>query len=526
MLQVSDARSVAKVVEILLAYALKEGLITEDDVIERRNALLDLLNIPEPFDGSIDRELLALLGDCEFLEELLDRLCDYAVAAGLIAEDTRTRRDLFDTKVMGLLTPRQSEVIAKFDRIRCDRGIEAATDWFYKLSGATNYIRLARIRRDRKWTVETRYGQLQLTINLSKPEKDPRDIAAARNKPASAYPRCALCIENVGYAGRIDHPARQNLRVVPVTLAGEQWYMQYSPYVYYNEHCIVLRREHVPMKIERATFERLIDFLDQFPHYFIGSNADLPIVGGSILSHDHFQGGRHKFPMDDAKVHSIYRHGEFPDTTWSVLQWPLSTVRISSADRRQLVAAADFIFRSWVEYSDESVGVVAFGPDGTRHNTVTPIARRSSHGNYELDVVLRNNRTSPEHPLGIFHPHADLHHIKKENIGLIEVMGLAILPGRLLSEVEQIADILAGRLDAESVPDDPSHPLAKHKDWIAELIGRYGTSLDRRMAMEVLQQEIGVKFQRVLEDSGVFKQDSAGLAAFERFLSSIGAVRV
>lgn len=520
-----DNRNAARDVETLIAYALDRGLISSDDVVERRNALLDLLEIPEPLGESVDLECPAHCDDGAFLESLLERLCDHAVAIGLIAEDTRARRDLFDTRVMGLLTPRESEVVTNFERIRSDQGIQAATDWFYKLSGDTNYIRLARIKKDRKWTTATRYGELQLTINLSKPEKDPRDIAAARSKPQSAYPRCALCVENVGYAGRIDHPARQNLRVIPVMLAGEQWYMQFSPYVYYDEHCIVLSREHTPMKVERSTFERLLDFLDQFPHYFIGSNADLPIVGGSILNHDHFQGGRHRFPMDDAKTISSYRHGEFADTSWAVLQWPLSTVRISSTDREQLAAAADFILHSWAVYSDESVGIYASSPDGVRHNTVTPIARRSSDGVYELDIVLRNNRTSQEHPLGVFHPHADLHHIKKENIGLIEVMGLAILPGRLLQEVEQIASILRGQLDIASVPDDETHSLAKHREWIEDLVKRHGTALDSDQALEVLQQEIGVKFQRVLEDSGVFKQDSDGLAAFDRFLSSTGAAQ-
>ncbi len=521
-----DYTNAARNVELLIAYALDKGLISRDDVVERRNALLDLLQIPEPFDGPVDQECPVCCDDGVFLEGLLERLCDHAVAVGLIEEDTRARRDLFDTRIMGLLTPRESEVVASFERIRSDQGIQAATDWFYKLSGDTNYIRLARIRKDRKWTAATRYGELQLTINLSKPEKDPRDIAAARNRSQSAYPRCVLCVENVGYAGRIDHPARQNHRVIPVTLAGEQWYMQYSPYVYYNEHCIVLKHEHVPMKIERATFQRLLDFLDQFPHYFIGSNADLPIVGGSILSHDHFQGGRHRFPMDDAKVISHYEHSRFTGVSWAMLEWPLSTVRISSADKERLVAAADFILHSWIDYSDESVGIHAYSSDEIRHNTVTPIARRLSNGDYELDVVLRNNRTSPEHPLGIFHPHADLHHIKKENIGLIEVMGLAILPGRLLQEVEQIASILTGRSNLSSALEDESHPLAKHMEWIGELTQRYGTSLGVDEAEKVLQQEIGVKFQRVLEDAGVFKQDAEGIAAFDRFLTSIGASRV
>lgn len=545
-----ELRSVALDVETLIAYARDMGLIAEADVVERRNALLDLLQIPEPLDDALDGECPGPSGiECpgpsdgehrwlfggeppwssgtgRFLEEILDRLCDHAVKIGIISEDTRTRRDLFDTRLMGLLTPRQSEVTAEFQRKRSEQGVIAATDWFYELSGATNYIRLGRIAKDRKWTVDTRYGRLQITINLAKPEKDPRDIAAARNRQASAYPRCPLCVENVGYAGRLDHPARQNLRVVPVTLQGEQWYMQYSPYVYYNEHCIVLKREHVPMKIDRLTFERLLDFVDAFPHYFIGSNADLPIVGGSILSHDHFQGGRHRFPMDDARPHGSYINHEFPDTLWHVLGWPLSTVRITSTSRRQLAAAADCVFDAWMEYSDDSVGVYAFSPDGSqRHNTVTPIVRKVN-GMYEFDVVLRNNRTTAEHPLGVFHPHADLHHIKKENIGLIEVMGLAILPGRLLNEMEQIAGILTSGSDAPSIPEDASHPLAKHKAWIETMIDKYGTSLAADEAIDVLEQEIGGRFQRVLEDAGVFKQDAEGLAAFHRFISSTGAVRV
>ena len=544
----SRQKSTALDVELLIRYALHKGLITCDDEVYARNALLDLLQIEEPLEEPLgEGSLTEPLGEgpldeppaeepavrrsngfdaADSIDEILERLCDHAVELGLIPENTTASRDLFDTRVMGLLSPRPSEVVAKFASLESQQGIKAATDWFYDLSGATNYIRLGRIARDRKWSVDTRYGRLQLTINLAKPEKDPRDIAAARTKPPSAYPKCVLCVENVGYAGRVDHPARQNLRVIPLELQGEEWYMQYSPYVYYNEHCIVLKREHVPMKIDRMTFERLLDFVDRFPHYFIGSNADLPIVGGSILSHDHFQGGRHKFPMDDAGTADTYVNSRFPDTLWKVLEWPLSTVRIVSTSRRQLVAAAYCLLCAWIEYSDDSVGVRAFGADGQRHNTVTAIARRTQDGEYELDVVLRNNRTSPEHPLGLFHPHADLHHIKKENIGLIEVMGLAILPGRLLGELQGITEILTGKVKASSIPADEAHPLAKHKAWVDELVERYGVSLDEDEAMRILEKEIGAKFQRVLEDCGVFRQDSAGREAFRKFMSHVGAVRV
>jgi UDPglucose--hexose-1-phosphate uridylyltransferase len=522
----NQQKSRALDIELLIRYALRRGLITCDDEVYVRNALLGLLRIEEPLDAGPEMECVQGRDAADSLDEILGRLCDHAVELGLIPENTTAYRDLFDTKVMGLLTPRPSEVVARFTSLESQRGVTAATDWFYDLSGATNYIRLGRIAKDRKWSVDTPYGRLQLTINLAKPEKDPRDIAAARAKPPSAYPKCVLCVENVGYAGRVDHPARQNLRVIPLRLRDEQWYMQYSPYVYYNEHCIVLKREHVPMKIDRMTFERLLDFVDRFPHYFIGSNADLPIVGGSILSHDHFQGGRHKFPMDDAGTADTYVNSKFPDTLWKVLEWPLSTVRIVSTSRRQLVAAADCLLGAWIEYSDESVGVRAFGADGQRHNTVTAIARRAQDGEYELDVVLRNNRTSPEYPLGIFHPHADLHHIKKENIGLIEVMGLAILPGRLLGELQAITEILTGKMRASSVPLGEEHPLAKHRSWIDELVEKYGATLDEDEAMRVLEEEVGVKFQRVLEDCGVFKRNSAGREAFRRFMSHVGAVAV
>lgn len=524
----SEQKSRALDMELLIRYALRKGLITRDDETQVRNALLDLLQIDEPLDEEQETETERLHGfdSVSSIDEILERLCDYAAEVGLIPENTAAYRDLFDTRVMGLLTPRPSEVAAKFALLESQEGVRAATDWFYDLSGATNYIRLGRIAKDRKWSVETRYGRLQLTINLAKPEKDPRDIAAARNRPPSAYPKCVLCVENVGYAGRVDHPARQNLRVIPVTLQNEEWYMQYSPYVYYNEHCIVLKREHVPMKIDRMTFERLLDFVDRFPHYFMGSNADLPIVGGSILSHDHFQGGRHKFPIEDADTTDTYVNSKFPDTLWKVLEWPLSTVRIVSTSRRQLVAAADCLLCAWIQYSDDSVGVCAFGADGQRHNTVTAIARRTDDGEYELDVVLRNNRTSPEHPLGIFHPHADLHHIKKENIGLIEVMGLAILPGRLLDEMKGIVEILTGKVKASSVPQEEPHPLAKHRQWIEELVEKHGVSLEEDKAIRVLEEEIGAKFQRVLEDCGVFKRDSSGREAFRRFMSHVGAVRV
>ena len=422
-----------------------------------------------------------------------------------------TERDLFDTKLMGALTPYPHEVRAEFAR-RYAVSPEAATDWFYRFSQDTNYIRRDRIARDLKWKYASPYGALDITINLSKPEKDPRDIAAAKAAPQSGYPRCLLCAENEGYAGRGNHPARQNHRILPLTLDGSQWYLQYSPYVYYNEHCIALNAEHRPMHIDGVTFRRLLDFVTIFPHYFIGSNADLPIVGGSILSHDHFQGGRYRFAMEEAPVEREVRFADFPAVRAGVVRWPMSVIRLTSADRAQLLALAERILARWRGYSDPEAGVFA-ETDGVPHNTITPIARRRG-ADYELDLVLRCNITTPELPLGVFHPHPELHHIKKENIGLIEVMGLAVLPARLKKELE---DVRTAILTGADLRQDET--LGKHADWVDELRQRYDFTPEN--TEDILRQEVGAVFTRVLEDAGVFKRNDAGQRAFGRFLASI-----
>lgn len=511
-------------VDRLLQFALAKRLIEPVDVAYARNALLELLALAEPHGGPAP----APADVPEAPEDPLDRLLDYAAAAGLLEADTLTHRDLFDTRLMGCLTPRPSEVAREFRAIAASEGVRAATDRFYQLSIDSAYIRMDRIRRNLYWRTPTDFGELEITVNLSKPEKDPREIALLRNAPVASYPKCVLCADNVGYAGRLNHPARQTLRVIPVELDGEGWHFQYSPYVYYNEHCIVLHGEHVPMRISDRTFDRLFDFLDAFPHYFIGSNADLPIVGGSILNHDHFQGGRHVFPEEQAVIARSFAHPELPDVQAGIVKWPMSVVRLVSSSRAQLRQAAVAMLAAWRAYSDESVGVHAFTAD-TPHNTITPIARMTAVGEYELDLVLRNNRTSDEHPEGIFHPHRDLHHVKKENIGLIEVMGLAVLPGRLKEELAGIAALLTGESRDDGWRSDPAHPLAKHADWIARLLAAYGAgaeeggaALSEAEAETLLQGEVGRIFLRVLSDAGVFKQDEQGQAAFAAFLASMG----
>jgi UDPglucose--hexose-1-phosphate uridylyltransferase len=514
----------ARTVERLLRFALAKRLIEPLDVDYCRNALLDLLQLPEPDRGGSDAAGSGSADDSAV--GLLNELLDYAAEIGVLPDNTTTYRDLLDAKIMGILMPRPSEVAARFARIAGEQGVRAATDEFYAMSIDSNYIRMDRIAKNLYWLAQTDYGSLEITINLSKPEKDPREIAKLKSMPAVAgYPSCLLCPENVGYAGRLDHPARQNLRLIPLKLGGGQWFLQYSPYVYYNEHCIVLNERHVPMKLSAETFRRLLDFVDTLPHYFIGSNADLPIVGGSILNHDHFQGGRHRFPMEDAPVEARFTSEAYPDVAIGMPKWPMSVIRLNSRDRDNLLQLADRIYTAWQSYSDPTVDVLAFSAkDGAQvpHNTVTPIVRRRD-GSYEMDLVLRNNRTSAEHPDGIFHPHQELHHIKKENIGLIEVMGLAVLPGRLSVELDAIAAILAG-----SAPWDPAaiaapeHALSKHAAWIASLIAQHGASLSEQAATEVVRREVGAKFARVLEDAGVFKHDTQGQAAFARFMTSLG----
>lgn len=514
-------RKAAYDVERLLQFSLRRKLLEPLDVYAARNALLDLLRLDEPYAG----ELQDAPG--EDVTELLEPLLDYAVEAGILEDNNTTLRDLLDARIMGVLMPRPSELIHRFWATARREGIEQATTDFYRLSIDSNYIRMDRIRKNLYWLAPTEFGSLEITVNLSKPEKDPKEIAMLKNAKQSHYPKCLLCVENVGYAGRLNHPARQNLRVIPLELTGDPWCFQYSPYVYYNEHSIIFDREHRPMKMSRQTFERLLDFVEQFPHYFIGSNADLPIVGGSILSHDHFQGGRHRFPMEMAPVEERFTHPAYGGVKFGVVKWPMSVLRISSYDRALLLELAGTILDAWRSYSDPDCEIAAFSeaPDGMQvpHNTITPIARINGAGEYELDLVLRNNRTSEAHPDGIFHPHQELHHIKKENIGLIEVMGLAVLPGRLKDELEQAAALFTGEagLDAR-ITEDESHPLHKHAPWLAGLLAKYGQGLSRGQAEHMLREEVGRKFEAVLGDAGVYKYDEKGREGFRRFIRHLG----
>ena len=485
----------------LAAYGLKTGLITADDRIFAINSILAAL-------GLDDYEEPENIPDME-LEEILKGLLDFACSKNIIP-DSIAYRDLFDTKLMACLTPRPSEVIAKF---KADYAVSpvTATDNYYKLSRDTDYIRRYRIAKDIKWKTETEYGELDITINLSKPEKDPKAIAAAKNAKQSGYPKCLLCPENVGYAGRLNHPARQNHRIIPVDICGEPWGFQYSPYVYYNEHCILFNTKHTPMVIDKKAFEKLFDFVSQFPHYFIGSNADLPIVGGSILSHEHFQGGNYTFAMAKANIEKEYKIKGFEDVTVGRVKWPMSVIRLRNADTGRLVEMADIILTKWRGYTDEAAFIFA-ETDGEPHNTITPIARRNGDM-YELDLVLRNNITTEEHPLGVYHPHAELHHIKKENIGLIEVMGLAVLPARLKNEMQQLADVLVTK-GVSAVRSDPV--LEKHADWAEEFCSRRTVNADN--VHEVIRDEIGKVFAKVLEHAGVYKRTPEGEAAFDRFV--------
>ena len=488
----------------LVTYALRTGLIQENETVWAVNTILDALKLDSYTDPGKEWEELEL---APILEELLDD----AHARGVLAENSVVYRDLFDTELMGRLTPRPAQVIETFQSLYREDP-KRATDWYYKFSQDTNYIRRDRIARDMQWKVSTEYGELDITINLSKPEKDPKAIAAARNLPASNYPRCALCAENEGYSGRVNHPARQNHRIVPITINGSPWFMQYSPYVYYNEHCICLNSVHTPMKIDRACFGKLLDFVGQFPHYFVGSNADLPIVGGSILAHDHFQGGRYTFAMAKAPVETPFTFPGYEDVQAGIVKWPMSVVRLTCADPQRLIDLADHILTAWRGYTDEKALILA-ETDGEPHNTITPIARRRGE-DYELDLVLRNNLTTEEHPLGVYHPHAELHHIKKENIGLIEVMGLAVLPARLKTELAAVAEKLA---KGEDLRADPL--TASHADWAEGFAGKYEITADN--ALDVVQKETGLVFAQVLEHAGVYKRNAEGKEAFLRFLNTL-----
>ena len=490
-------------IKALVGFAVSHLLIEESDTVYCTNSILQLLK-----KDSFDSACPEAKGE---LNELLDALCDYAAKNGII-EDSVTYRDLFDTAVMGVLTPRPSQVIDKFNSLYAESP-EKATDYYYKFSGDTNYIRRDRIAKIQKWQYASDYGTIDITVNLSKPEKDPKAIAAAKNAPQSGYPKCQLCRESEGYAGRVDFPARQNHRIIPITIDNSNWFMQYSPYVYYNEHCIVFNGKHTPMKIDKAAFSKLLEFVTLFPHYFVGSNADLPIVGGSILSHEHFQGGRYEFAMERAPIEKEISFAGFENIRAGIVKWPMSTIRLQSADRESLVELADKILTGWRAYSDETAFIFA-ETDGVPHNTITPIARRRGDM-YELDLVLRNNITTDEHPLGVFHPHAELHHIKKENIGLIEVMGLAVLPPRLKPELEALADALVNGKDLRA-----NELTASHADWAESFAVNY-SEINEENAMDIIKAEVGKVFAAVLEHAGVFKRTAEGKEAFLKFIKTV-----
>lgn len=490
----------------LVRYAENTGLIAPEDHIWAVNTLLEALKLDSYEEPVLDDAPIDL-------PAVLDELMDDAHARGVMENDSIVYRDLFDTSLMGRLTPPPREVISKFRALYAQNPVEA-TNWYYKFSQDTNYIRRDRIARDMQWKADTAYGELDITINLSKPEKDPKAIAAARDLPAASYPKCQLCPENAGYAGRVNHPARQNHRIIPITIDQTPWYMQYSPYVYYNEHCIVFNSVHTPMKIDRACFRKLLDFIGQFPHYFVGSNADLPIVGGSILAHDHFQGGRYEFAMAKAPVETELHFTGFDDIRAGIVRWPMSVIRLTAADPDRLVELADRILNAWRGYTDAEATIFA-ETDGVPHNTITPIARRRG-SDYEIDLVLRNNLTTEEHPLGLYHPHAELHHIKKENIGLIEVMGLAVLPARLKNELAVLGEKM---VKGEDLRADPL--TASHAEWAERIMQENEVTADN--VTDILQREVGLVFAQVLEHAGVYKRTEEGKKAFLRFAESVNA---
>lgn len=495
---------VYEAIKKLVTYGIETGLISEEERIYSTNLILDVLKLDDYEEPQENYEGVEL-------QPVLKELLDYAVTKGLI-EDSVVYRDLFDTRLMNCLMPRPSQVIKTFKE-KYAVSPKEATDYYYKLSQDSDYIRRYRVCRDMKWVTKTKYGDIDITINLSKPEKDPKAIAAAKLAKQSGYPKCQLCRENEGYAGRTNHPARENHRIIPITINGGQWGFQYSPYVYYNEHCIVFNGQHIPMKVERATFVKLFDFIKLFPHYFIGSNADLPIVGGSILSHDHFQGGNYEFAMAKAPVEREFTVKGYEDVKAGIVKWPLSVIRLSSADEKRIIDLADHILKAWRGYTDEAAYIFA-ETDGEPHNTITPIARKRGDM-YELDLALRNNITTPECPLGLYHPHNELHHIKKENIGLIEVMGLAVLPSRLKEEMEILSDYIINGKDIRS-----NEKIEKHADWVDAFRTKY-PEINAGNVDGILKEEIGLVFEKVLEDAGVFKQDTKGQAAFDRFTSTL-----
>ena len=488
--------NICTAIQQLIDYSVNNNLITKDDELVVRNMLMDALRVAE-LKTSID--------------DILKPLIDYACEHGVI-EDTTANRDLFDTKLMGIVTPMPREIIRDF-RAEYKKSPEAATDWYFDISKKLNYVRAGRIAKDLKWTYQGEYGTLDITINRSKPEKDPRDIAKAGATRSVAYPKCQLCAENMGYAGRQDHPARQNLRPIPIKIDEGDWYLQYSPYGYYHEHCIVFNSKHIPMVIDAAVFRKLFDFIGQFPHYFVGSNADLPIVGGSILSHEHFQGGHYTFAMAVAPEEVAFTMQDYPDVHAATVRWPMSVIRLRSGNKEQLVSACAHVLGNWRGYTDEAANILAF-TDDVPHNTITPIARMKD-GLFECDLVLRNNLTSEDRPLGVYHPNPTLHHIKKENIGLIEVMGLAVLPARLATELEAVKEALLHGDDLSANPQ-----TASHAQWAAEFMTRH-PEFSADNAMEIIHAEVGAVFEQVLLDAGVFKRDENGLSAFKKFIEQI-----
>ena len=487
----------------LVQYGIDAGLTPECERIYTTNLLLELFH-------EDDYEEVELNGEKD-LEEILKELLDEACSRGII-EDSVVYRDLFDTKMMNCLIPRPAQVQETFWK-KYEESPETATDYYYKLSQDSDYIRRYRVKKDWKWTVDSPYGEIDITINLSKPEKDPKAIAAAKNAKASSYPKCLLCVENEGYAGRVNHPARENHRIMPITVNDSAWGFQYSPYVYYNEHCIVFNGKHTPMKIEKETFMKLFDFVKLFPHYFLGSNADLPIVGGSILSHDHFQGGHYTFAMAKAPIEKHFEVKGFEDVESGIVKWPLSVIRLRSKDEKRLIELGTHILDAWRGYTDEEAFVFA-ETDGEPHNTITPIARKVGEI-YELDLTLRNNITTEEHPLGLYHPHAEYHNIKKENIGLIEVMGLAVLPSRLKEELETLAEYIVEGKDISE-----NEMIEKHTKWVQKFLPKYDT-ITKENVMDILKEEVGIVFTKVLEDAGVYKCTEEGRTAFARFLNTL-----
>ncbi len=502
-------KNIYKEILRLVSYGLNCGLIESEDVDYAINTYLAMFGLDEP-DCEVNFSDIKV--EVSELDEILNNLCEIAYEKGIIESNSVAYTDLFDTALMGVLTARPSEIVNKFYNLYKENS-KKATDYFYKLSGDSNYIRRTRVAKDLKWKTQTEYGELDVTINLSKPEKDPKAIAAAKLQKQAGYPKCMLCHENVQYKGRLNFPARQTLRIIPVTLDGEDWFMQYSPYVYYNEHCIVFNSLHTPMVINTKTFAKLLDFVEKFPHYTVGSNASIPIVGGSILTHEHFQGGSYEFAMAKAEVEKSYFIDGIDGVLVGRLKWPMSVIRIESKDKVKILSLADRILSAWQNYTDEDAFIFA-KTDDTPHNDITPIARMKD-GSYQLDLILRNNITTEEHPFGVFHPHAELHHIKKENIGLIEAMGLAVLPARLKNEMAILADCLVENKDYREMEE-----TLKHADWVDGFIGKYN-EINRENVLDILQAEIGQVFSKVLEDAGVFKRTLEGQKQFDKFIESI-----